>query len=358
MLLLQKLKLFAFTPQKAKHYVVYAAGEIAIIVAGILIALYLQNNNQEQKDEQLFQANLQQMYNAATVDLWMFELLNTNLNEQYRLSKQLLANPDSIADQQLPTMLYYLDVSRPAVELETRYFADQLAINPYNQRHNEMLKQVTSFTRNPMLWSPEESLIVALLQRHNIPRPGLIFGLSGGMNVDFWINDIITGSTAKRLDFYSAEEIATVRQLVKQAELQALIRSKMLLLLSDMLQTFNYREDAVSILTLIKEYKPDVYLRFEDVGLVGSAALGWGQSVPLQLVNKNLALWQGRVTLKDGAIKFRSRNSWTYNWGATAIKDAAAGKLLYYGADIAVTAGTYDVEVNLSEQSYKLSRVN
>lgn len=59
------------------------------------------------------------------------------------------------------------------------------------------------------------------------------------------------------------------------------------------------------------------------------------------------------VLLSSGEIKFRANNNWTANWG----DDNADGSLEYDGANIAVTAGTYDISADLINKTYALTLV-
>ena len=54
--------------------------------------------------------------------------------------------------------------------------------------------------------------------------------------------------------------------------------------------------------------------------------------------------------MRNGEIKFRNNNDWSENWG----DDGADGTLDSYGANIAVSAGTYKIEVNFSSMTYTM----
>lgn len=58
------------------------------------------------------------------------------------------------------------------------------------------------------------------------------------------------------------------------------------------------------------------------------------------------------ITLKDGEIKFRANNDWAHNYG-----DAGTSGTLKDGGDnIKVTAGKYDIELDLSKKTYTLTK--
>jgi hypothetical protein len=91
-----------------------------------------------------------------------------------------------------------------------------------------------------------------------------------------------------------------------------------------------------------------------NLGVVGSATPGgWGnENIPdLQFYTTSMTdVYVAYVTLRDGEIKFRNNNDWAENWG----DDGNDGTLDPYGANIAVSAGTYKIEVNFSSMTYTM----
>ncbi|SOE20226.1 SusE outer membrane protein [Spirosomataceae bacterium TFI 002] len=91
-------------------------------------------------------------------------------------------------------------------------------------------------------------------------------------------------------------------------------------------------------------------------GIVGSSAPnGWdGPDVQLKRDFSKDGFWYANgVKLAAGEIKFRMNNDWALNYG----DDGADGKLEVGGANIVVKAGTYNVELDLSDAgpTYKLT---
>ena len=93
-------------------------------------------------------------------------------------------------------------------------------------------------------------------------------------------------------------------------------------------------------------------------GLVGSATKnGWdGPDDKFSIDFSKEGVWVlNNVTLKDGEIKFRANDDWGLNYG----DDGADGTLESGGANIAVTAGTYDITLDFSNPGkpvYKLTK--
>lgn len=84
-------------------------------------------------------------------------------------------------------------------------------------------------------------------------------------------------------------------------------------------------------------------------GVIGSATPGgWDSDTDMFLDYNQENVWYiNGLTLTDGEIKFRANDAWSLNYG----DDGADGSLEASGANIAVTAGTYDIVLNLSDES-------
>ena len=80
----------------------------------------------------------------------------------------------------------------------------------------------------------------------------------------------------------------------------------------------------------------------KSYGVIGDAAPnGWDSDVDMTWDAEKLAFVIKDLTLKDGKIKFRANDGWDVNVGGSF------DNLTDGGADIAVTAGTYDIELYL-----------
>ncbi len=84
---------------------------------------------------------------------------------------------------------------------------------------------------------------------------------------------------------------------------------------------------------------------YGTVGVIGSGTpAGWDASTPLDQSADNPHFWSlADVTITDGEAKFRADNDWAVNWGNT---DFPSGTAFQDGANIPVSAGTYDITFN------------
>ena len=87
-------------------------------------------------------------------------------------------------------------------------------------------------------------------------------------------------------------------------------------------------------------------------GIVGSAAPnGWNGPDVAMSYNPYNDTWNSIVTLAAGEIKFRLNNDWSVNYG----DDGANGSLEAGGANIAVAAGTYQITLDVTNKTYKIT---
>ena len=64
----------------AKHYTLYAVGEILLVVIGILVALQIDNWNENRKSKEYEQSMVAEIKKALTNDARYFEMLLGRLN--------------------------------------------------------------------------------------------------------------------------------------------------------------------------------------------------------------------------------------------------------------------------------------
>lgn len=90
------------------------------------------------------------------------------------------------------------------------------------------------------------------------------------------------------------------------------------------------------------------FVRYPSIGIIGSATpTGWDSDTDMEF--KGNGIFQIKMTLTDGAVKFRANDSWTANWGGNTFPSGAA---IPGGPDIMVPAGTYDIIFDRANLTY------
>ncbi|HRI59848.1 MAG TPA: SusF/SusE family outer membrane protein [Saprospiraceae bacterium] len=91
------------------------------------------------------------------------------------------------------------------------------------------------------------------------------------------------------------------------------------------------------------------FVRYPSIGIIGSATpTGWDSDTDLEF--KGNGIFYIKMTLTDGAVKFRANNSWDTNWGGATFP---TGTAVPGGPDIMVTAGTYEITFDRANLTYK-----
>lgn len=84
------------------------------------------------------------------------------------------------------------------------------------------------------------------------------------------------------------------------------------------------------------------------IGILGSALNGWDTDIDMETLD-GIVYTLNDYPFNDGYVKFRYGDSWSVNWGGY---DFPAGYAEFFGPDIPVMAGTYNVTLNLQTNEY------
>lgn len=330
-----------------RKYVLYASGEIILIVIGILIALQLDTWSSNHVQKKQFLTLLEQTYNSLFTDSELHYTNMKELREQITMIDQLLMAPDTFPDYEIPTRLYYADQYLPAsIYSRARELLPFFNYEAGDVRQKEVIKQILSYcSDSPFAYSedmPLQAVLAPLLMQEGIPRPSTIFIFSADQGYD-------------RGAFFEEEEVQKARSLLEDQKFRSALKT----LRGNKEEILNYlgndREGGLGILSLIEDYYPGVQLLFDDIGIIGDALdSGWTKSIPLSRQKGQNCMWEVELTLKDGTVKFRNRNSWSQNWGGN---DFPTGRNIYLGEDIRVKAGHYHIRLDLCESRYEFLKI-
>lgn len=331
---------------KVKSYVLYAIGEILLVVIGILMALQVNNWNENRKQEQRFRVTLEQIHTSIKEDTEIAHFVLNKQQQQIDLIDQVLTDPDQFNPYSLLYILFYLDTKPRLYSSETKHLLSALEFNPNNTRQNELAKQITSYVNNESWdfskdqWAAK-NFIIPLLEEAGIPAYPSSFAYSA-----LW--DFKNVDTT----FFSEQHLLTARALLKTTMFRSALKSlKVVKQELSAAALNNSISDGQSIINAIKAYYPEVRLRFDDMGILGSAFdTGFNQSIPMTLTNAQEGIWEIDTYLKQGIVKFRTRNSWNQNWGGDTFPK---GTTVWYGNDIQVEAGNYHIVLNLTQNTYE-----
>ncbi|MDB4270476.1 DUF6090 family protein [bacterium] len=339
----RKIRQRLLTENKFSKYLIYAIGEIVLVVIGIVIALQLNNWNETRKSEDQFKAVLQQLYAVIDQDIERLTQIQYGLAKQIAIIDTIKQRPENINPKLLPHLLFYIDLEPTDITSEVSYHLGFLNFNPANLRQSNLNKSLSSYGNSiNENFRASRKYVTSFLEKNNLPFPSVNFGHSVVNNYEF----IDT-------NFFSDSEIEHAAKFLEDP----LFHSAMKSLGSRKAWISSFVGDLLNLakanLTAIKIYYPDVKLLYGNVGLVGDATQNnnWSKNIPLTLTNDLESIWEADVVLKNGFVKFREGENWYFNWGGDEFPEG--NTQAYYGNNISVKAGKYHVILNLSEKTYQ-----
>ena len=90
---------------------------------------------------------------------------------------------------------------------------------------------------------------------------------------------------------------------------------------------------------------------FEPIELVGTAtpSTNWAVGHTMIPQDEDWKKWVIELELSDGVVKFRAGSSWVFDWGRGEFD---TDRLVFKGANIPVTAGTYRISIDIEQGTY------
>lgn len=330
---------------KTSKYFKYAIGEIVLVVIGILIALQVNNWNEKRKANSKFTKTIEQVYNALDSDYNNFSSIHFNISYQMKLIDSLIHSPQSVSKELLPFYVFYSEI-KPSSNFnsELGFYLSHLEFDTDNIEESNLIKNISSYgsqDKTDFFDGKEVNFITPFLQKMNVPNPVLVFGFSALNNFSSVNNSFFNGKHQEQI----LELIQT--DTFKNALISANRQNELsLIFISDYMDDINFNMKS------IKDYEPGVKLFYNNVGVLGSATNnGWEKSIPMTLIDPKLNIWEVKIELKEGGIKFRTNESWTTNWGGETFPK---GNCVYFGDNIEVKeAGYYNIRLDLLQKSYQ-----
>ncbi len=344
----RRIRQHLLVDNKFSKYLLYAVGEIVLIMIGIFMALQLQNWNENKRRENEFKSVLDQLYSTISYDIKFLEELHKNYTDKLELITIILETPDSIPSQRLPYPLHYLAQSPGhQYKSETIFHANNLKYNPSHREQNELIKEINNYIINiSEIQKVDFNHIKSRLNQLNIPHP----------KIDH--TKIMSGWIDSDSTYYDAEDVSNLYKEIRSKSFRTMLRN----LYTDFAYIrgsfFTILSNGKSIMQLIKTYYPEVKILYMNVGIIGTSINGYddvgAKSTPMIQTDVENSIWEIDLYLKEGTVKFRCRDSWAQNWGSN---DFPKGIGYQDGPNIPVNeAGMYHVTLNLSSNYYEFTK--
>ncbi|QYA26120.1 hypothetical protein G3I01_11535 [Gramella sp. MT6] len=346
----KNLRALSIKKDKLRKYVAYALGEILLIIIGILIALNLNEKSIERDKTANFNTAISQIYTNLYCEYSWYEYTLEGLMKQRNIVALEMNDDLQVTDKEIPYLLVYLNSSFLFYETNSPSIIAKAQENIIDPKQSILVNQTTSYYSIWTEWDnnlkkERTKFLNELFSKYNFPYyPRLEL-----YNDDFILNTQFN-------DKITIQEIQIGKQIRADEEYKFILKS-ILNQTDNLIFMIGYRvNETKALMEYFNDYNSDINLNFSNIGILGTALPdGWEKSTPMHLIDVNKQIWQIKIQLKDGVLKFRNGNSWNQNWGAT---DSYNGKALFFGKDIPVTEGFYQIDLNIVDKIYSIKAIN
>ena len=349
---------------KFQKYFRYAFGEILLVVVGILIALQINNWNENRKQEIEFKFSLKQFHEQLNIDLYTLEPIRDGYSYQKKMVDSLLYYPELLDDQKLPLIIQSLDY-KEIERLKLRWNADfrktLVKFNPKNKNQNRLAQllskniQVLEFNliknsnKNQQNVLIDEATFQNYLDELDIPMQFL----SAATSYNEFYNQIETGGTAFKTKYnYSQESLTELRSLLTTKKFVSSLTTYAFRLQAIETLLYQITMSTTNLIKAIEQLYPDIHLKFEALKITGNGTHfnNWDDNIDMEQMDDEGFVWELTTTLRNGSIKFVTDDQFTFDWGLGNMDNS---KLCFDGYNIPTKEGTYTIKVNLKENTYQ-----
>lgn len=345
-LFFRKLRQRFLAQNQVARYLAYALGEILLVVIGILIALQVNNWNEERQGRERFFFGLKQLYYQLHADTYGLQAARAKYAFHLSLIDQLQKAPESIDPANIPGMLQLLD-DFTIFNTDFQQYLNYLELSPTDSLQNRMsmkLKQFANVVPGASNWNAAGYMYAHLREAHlplSLKKPG--------MDSQGYLREPWEG-------FYSDADLEAARELIHSraflSDLKTYQGWKM-----QFLQSYDeLYQSLLSILNDLETNYPQLKFGIQYMEVIGTGTPldNWATGIPMERDPDNSKIWHLRTELRDGGIKFRTDPAWTFDWGYLPAEPGKAG---FKGGNIPVQAGTYDITLDISKNTYQIEPV-
>lgn len=339
-----------------RKYLFYAIGEIVLVVIGILIALQINNWNEEQKrriEERDVLMELRRELDLNLKDLYKYNNSAKNIKQKVALywtyfeKEKSAISKDSVAEF---TKIIYSEQYHP----EFNTLSSVVSTARISLIKNEELRYYMNRlkTASKSLLDFDQQLVV-LRNEQVIPEISQYFYLGRAYNyrmnpkqsdeklysdnvVDFFSKINYTNLITHYYGFISSGFYTSGWVIGILKDTQAIIDAELL------------KYDDIAFESF-----------YGEINLIGTAISEKDSIITLKSQNKKNTLWKGNAKLKDGEISFINRNSYAIMWsGKTFPKGEILDDLDPNDGLIPVSKGTYTILFDLDSNTYEFIKIN
>ncbi|MCO5726026.1 hypothetical protein [Robiginitalea marina] len=342
----RKMRERLLSENRTNRYLLYAIGEIFLVVIGILIALQVNTWNEKRKSDERFLFGLRELYGEIRSTAYYESTFRDKLSFQLVRIDSILNHPEAIAPDRLPALILLFD-ENATDDRDNAWKSEYLEFVPGDEKRNTMAKalRAVAFGRDRLNTELKSyNLYKAManyLMAYDIPFK--IY--SAGMGYEEFIRSQKTlGYTPGQLE--RARALAQDPSFI--ADLMTLKAFKEHII--SFVEDTGYSADA--FLEYVQQYDPETNFELARMELIGTGMPQgqWATGQPMHRVDPgNENVWEIDQELVQGWVKFRADEEWILDWGKG---ENDPNMLVFKGGDIPTSNGIYRIRIDLQTQTF------
>jgi hypothetical protein len=322
------------------------------VVIGILIALQVNNWNEQRIKDARFEFGLEALYSEIQSTLYLESGIVDKINFQLETIDTILHATDAPELHKIPAMLLILDESG-VLGWDNEWKSEYLELDasrPDRNRFATALRGLVNISAGVESLIARYQLTDAMktyLRTYNIPFE--TYAQDVGSNYRDFIED-------SNETYYLPWQLDNIKRLLGDQSLLADLQTLRGIKVNIRDYAISVGEGADEFLQFIQSYNPDTDYSLKQLEIIGSGLPDghWNRGIQMKRAESDDdSRWEIKQQLQNGEVKFRGDENWVLDWGRG---QTGENRLVFKGGNIRVSEGYYLITVDLRNGTYEFNR--
>ena len=339
---------------QTRKYILYALGEVLLVMVGILLALQVNNWNEARKSRANFEFGLKEVYTQIRVNYFDLVASRERINFQLTYIDSLQNHSHLLEPKNIPGIIQLQDYRGKSTDIDQAELFEpflKLAINDKVQ--NELAKSLRkNFLITKDLYSD---------QSYNFEKTKIniqLFDYLRAYNVPLRFMETAPSYSefikSPSPDFYDEDHLDAVMSLLEDLSFQADLKTIQYIKQKYLSQLFELENIYTSTLDFLDKNYPNSKDHITKMEIIGSGIEISNWAIGIPMIKTKEGVFEIELDLIPGEIKFRSDQNYTYDWGGS---QTDVNALAFKGTNIPVEKGQFKIMIDINEMIYSITQI-
>lgn len=354
----RKIRQQLVNQNRISKYLIYAIGEIILVVIGILIALQINNNNEIRKNRVKETAYLENIKDDLLINKKKIDKLIEARNKRTAIAHKLIGHieGDPVTDW------HAFNEETIQIYIWQRFYQHNYTFQELISSGNLSFIESDSIKNNLFELESQYKQLKAEEDHWRFDSEELVFKPAYN-TLDFQLilrdhggeHDVLSREVFK--EFFASRKIKNgyAMATVEFGIMNGMLR-KMKKIINELIGLID-RDLGEEAIQETFERNLAKKLTLDSIGIIGTVLeTEWKKTIPMDFSDQKKGIWKKEIYLKSGALKFRNGSNWKHQWGG---KNFPSGKIIEgSGNDIIIEeAGIYQIKLDWSKNRYSFLKI-